>query len=69
MLNVALSFDLIILVLTTIGLLMSPNRSSLWQLLFQHGVIYFLAVFVINIFPAVFLLLNLNRACFLPPNP
>ena len=68
MLNVAMSFDFIVLVLTTIGLVMSPGRSSLWQLLFRQGVIYFLVAFVANMIPTIFLLLNLNRTYFSLPN-
>jgi len=65
MLNVAMSLDLIVLVLTIIGLTMSQNRSSLWQLLFRQGIIYFFVAFIANLFPAVFLVLNLNRTCIL----
>ena len=60
-----MSFDLVVLVLTTIGLVRSPSRSSLWQLLFRQGVIYFLVAFVANTVPVVFLSLNLNSTCFL----
>jgi len=55
-----MSFDLVVLILTTIGLVRSPSRSSLWQLLFRQGVVYFLVAFVANTIPVVFLLLNLN---------
>jgi hypothetical protein len=65
MLNIAMSFDLVVLVLTTIGLVRSPSRSSLWQLLFRQGVIYFLVAFVANTVSVVFVLLNLNGMCFL----
>jgi len=58
-------FDFIVLVLTTIGLVMSPNRSSLWQLLFRQGVIYFVVTCLANLVPTVFLLLDLNRTHFL----
>jgi hypothetical protein len=57
-------FDLAVLVLTTIGLLMSANRSSLWQLLFRQGIIYFLVAFIANTLPATMLVLNLNRTYF-----
>ena len=57
-----MSFDLIVLLLTTIGLVRSPGQSSLWQLLFRQGVVYFLVAFVANTLPTTFLLLNLNRA-------
>jgi len=60
-----MSFDFIVLVLTTTGLVMSPGRSSLWQLLFRQGIIYFLVAFIANMVPAIFLLLNLNRMYFL----
>ena len=58
----AMSFDFIVLVLTTIGLVMSHGRSSLWQLVFRQGIIYFFVAFIVNVVPTVFLLLNLNRA-------
>ena len=59
-----MSFDLIVLVLTTIALMKSPNRSSLWQLLFGQGLIYFLVAFIFNTIPAIFLVLNLNSTYF-----
>ena len=62
MLNAAMLFDLTVLVLTTIGLLVSANRSSLWQLLFRQGIIYFLVAFIVNTLPVIFLVLNLNRS-------
>ena len=62
MLNAAMPFDFIVLLLTTIGLLKSPCRSSLWQLLFRQGVIYFFVAFVANMTVTIFVLLNLNRA-------
>ncbi|KAF8302623.1 hypothetical protein DL93DRAFT_2102570 [Clavulina sp. PMI_390] len=55
-----MSFDLIVLVLTTVGLVMSPGRSSLWQLLFRQGIVYFFVAFLCNMICAIFLLLNLN---------
>ena len=60
--GVAMLLDLTVLVLTAIGLLMSPGRSSLWHLLFRQGIIYFLVAFIANVVPTVFVLLNLNRA-------
>jgi hypothetical protein len=60
-----MSFDLIVLVLTTIRLVRSPGRPSLWQLLFQQGVTYFLVAFVANLLPTILLLLNLNCKYFL----
>lgn len=59
--NVAMPFDLIVLVFTTIGLLRSSCRSSLWQLLFRQGVIYFFVAFVANMAVTILVLLNLNR--------
>jgi len=53
-------FDFIVLVLTTIGLVMSPARSSLWQLLFRQGIIYFVVACLANLVPTIFRLLNLN---------
>ena len=44
-----MSFDLIVLILTTVGLIMSPGRSSLWQLLFRQGIVYFMVAFVSNL--------------------
>jgi len=65
MLNTAMLFDFLVLMLTTIRLVTTPGRSSLWQLLFQQGVVYFLVAFVANLLPTIFLLLNLNRKYFL----
>lgn len=65
-LDVAMLFDLIVLVFTTIGLIKSPGRSSLGRLLFRQGIVYFLVAFVANAIPTIFLLLNLNRARFHP---
>lgn len=52
--------DLVVLVLTLVGLLITPGRSQLWRLLLGDGILYFLVAFVANAIPAVFLLLNLN---------
>ena len=60
-----MSFDLIILVLTTIGLVISPSRSSLWQLLFRQGIAYFIVAFIANMVVVIFLLLDLNGMPFL----
>jgi hypothetical protein len=62
-----MSFDFIILVVTTVGLLRSPGRSSLWQLLFRHGIVYFAVAFIANLIPTIFVLLNLNCMCFSSP--
>jgi len=61
----AMSFDCLVLVLTTIKLLRSPGRSSLWHLLFRQGIIYFIVALVAYILLATFLLLNLNCTYFL----
>ncbi|KAG8832044.1 hypothetical protein FRC17_002154 [Serendipita sp. 399] len=52
--------DLIVLILTLVGLLMTPGRSQLWRLLLGDGILYFVIAFVANTIPAVFLLLNLS---------
>lgn len=54
--------DLVVLVVSTIGLLMTPGRSSLWKLLFRDGIIFFIMAFLSNAFSAVLLLINLNPA-------
>jgi len=56
-----LLLDLVTLLLTTIKLMMSPNRSSLWHLLFRQGVVYFVVTCITNVITTVFLLLNLNQ--------
>lgn len=58
--SLAMFTDLIVLILTLVGLLMTPGRSQLWRLLLGDGVLYFLVAFLANTLPAVFLLLNLN---------
>ncbi|KZW03904.1 hypothetical protein EXIGLDRAFT_663273 [Exidia glandulosa HHB12029] len=55
-----MSFDFVILCTTCMGLLMSSSRSSLWQLLFRDGIVYFLVTFCSNLVPATLNLLNLN---------
>lgn len=52
--------DLIVLILTLIGLLITPGRSQLWKLLLSDGILYFLVAFLANTIPAVCLLINLN---------
>jgi hypothetical protein len=54
--------DLVVLVLSTVGLIMTPGRSSLWKLLFKDGVVFFLMAFFSNACAAVLLLLDLNPA-------
>jgi hypothetical protein len=48
-----------LLVLSTIRLLMS-GRSSLWELLFRDGIVYFVIAFSANLAGPVIFLLNLN---------
>ena len=55
-----MGFDLTVLVLSTIGLLLMPGRTSLWKFLFRDGIVYFVLAFSANLLVAVFLLLNLN---------
>ena len=57
-------FDLLVLLLTTIGLVLSPGRSSLWHLLFRQGVGYFVVAFIANLIPAILISINLNRKYF-----
>lgn len=52
--------DCVVLVLTLVGLIRTPGRSSLWKLLMGDGILFFAVAFVANTLPAVFLLLNLN---------
>ena len=59
-----MSFDLLVLILTTAGLVISPTRSSLWHLIFRQGVIFFLVAFIANMIPTVFLVLKLNGMYF-----
>jgi len=54
--------DLTVLIVSTIGLLLTPGRSSLWKLLFKDGIIFFLTAFFCNALAATVLLLNLNPA-------
>jgi hypothetical protein len=54
--------DLVVLVLSTIGLLLTPGRSTLWKLLFKDGVVFFLMAFCSNAAATVMLLFNLNPA-------
>lgn len=52
--------DLTVLILTLVGLLITPGRSQLWKLLLGDGILYFLVAFLANTVPAVSLLINLN---------
>jgi hypothetical protein len=54
--------DLAVLIISTIGLLLTPGRSSLWKLLFKDGIVFFLTAFVCNALAASVLLLDLNPA-------
>jgi hypothetical protein len=62
LLFIAMFVDLVVLVLSIVGLVMTPGRSSLWKLLFKDGVVFFLMAFFSNAGAAVLLLLNLNPA-------
>jgi len=55
-----MGFDLTVLILSTIGLLLMPGRTSLWKLLFRDGIVYFVIAFSANLTVAIFLLLDLN---------
>ncbi|EJD53921.1 hypothetical protein AURDEDRAFT_52417 [Auricularia subglabra TFB-10046 SS5] len=55
-----MSFDFIILCATCVGLLLSSSRSSLWNRIFNDGIIYFFVTFSANLVPAVLNILNLN---------
>lgn len=49
-----MGFDFIILVFTAVALLSRHSiRTDLWKLLFQDGLVYFLASFSTNCIPAV----------------
>jgi hypothetical protein len=52
--------DLTVLILTLVGLLVTPGRSQLWKLLMGDGILYFLVAFLANTVPAVSLLIDLN---------
>ena len=49
----ALGLNLVITVLHVVGLVKSDEGSSVWELLFREGVIYYLAAFTFNAVPAV----------------
>jgi len=53
-------FDFVVLVMTVIGLTRLPGRSTIWNIIFRDGAIYFLVAFGSNSLPAIFVLLNLN---------
>lgn len=54
--------DLVVLVISIVGLMLTPGRSSLWKLLFKDGIIFFVVAFLCNALQASLLLLNLNPA-------
>ena len=49
----ALGLNLVITVLHVVGLVKSDEGSSVWELLFREGVIYYLTAFAFNAVPAV----------------
>lgn len=57
-----MAFDLIVLVLSTIGLVFAPgrNRSGLYNLLVRDGLVFFIVAFTSNTVAVVLILLNLN---------
>lgn len=59
-----MSFDLMVLVISTTGLLRTGGRQSsdLWKLLFRDGIVYFIVAFIGNAVAAVFTILHLNAA-------
>ncbi|CEL58135.1 hypothetical protein RSOLAG1IB_02880 [Rhizoctonia solani AG-1 IB] len=59
-----MAFDLVVLVVSTAGLLRSGGwqGSDLWKLLFRDGIVYFVVAFVGNGIAAVFTILHLNAA-------
>lgn len=54
--------DLVVLIVSITGLLLTPGRSSLWKLLFKDGIVFFLVAFICNALAASVLLLDLNPA-------
>ena len=49
-----MGFDFTILVFTAVALLGRPSaKTSLWRMLFQDGLVYFLISFTMNCIPAV----------------
>ncbi|KAG9104049.1 hypothetical protein FRC06_005946 [Ceratobasidium sp. 370] len=59
-----MAFDLMVLIVSTAGLLRSGGRqgSDLWKLLFRDGIVYFVVAFVGNAVASVFTILHLNAA-------
>lgn len=43
-----MAYDLLVLSLSSIGLVRSLGRSDLWSLLFQDGIVYFIVAFSAN---------------------
>ncbi|KAG8932921.1 hypothetical protein FRC02_000348 [Tulasnella sp. 418] len=57
-----MTYDFIVLLVSSTGLVKTSNRSDLWGLLFKDGIVYFAVAFIANVIPTTFLLLNLNPA-------
>ncbi|KAG8994081.1 hypothetical protein FRB90_000538 [Tulasnella sp. 427] len=57
-----MGYDLLVLLVSSIGLIRTTGRSDLWSLLFQDGIVYFIVAFSANCVATVFLLLDLNPA-------
>lgn len=61
LISIALCFDMIILVCTTVALMRNSNRSGLWKLLFRDGLAYWAISFCANAIPAVRIFIFRNR--------
>ncbi|KAI0650051.1 hypothetical protein C8Q79DRAFT_923463 [Trametes meyenii] len=55
-----MGFNLVLTVMHTIGLMQRDYGASLWEMLFEDGLIYYLVAFSVNALPAVLSVLNLN---------
>ncbi|KIJ09127.1 hypothetical protein PAXINDRAFT_172607 [Paxillus involutus ATCC 200175] len=65
-------YDMLVLVLTTIGLSRKRSSCTLWRRLYRQGIAYFAVTFLANIMPrlSVGSILMLSCPCFLPyPQP
>ncbi|KAF8839742.1 hypothetical protein BDN67DRAFT_969592 [Paxillus ammoniavirescens] len=53
-------YDMLVLVLTIVGLLRKRSSSTLWRRLYRQGIAYFAITFLANIMPLVICWLDLN---------
>ncbi|EIW62081.1 uncharacterized protein TRAVEDRAFT_57188 [Trametes versicolor FP-101664 SS1] len=55
-----MGYNLVLTVVHTIGLMQRDHGASLWEMLFEDGLLCYIVAFAANVLPAVLSILNLN---------